>query len=184
MAKKTDGRVVLPAEVVETRIFVLRGHRVILDRDLAELYGVETRAVNQAAKRNADRLPADFMFQLAAEEAGAVLRLRSQSVILKRGQHLKYLPHVFTEHGAVMLANLLKSPIAIQASIQVVRAFVHLRRMLAANEDFAQKLEAIERRIDRHDAELQSILDTLDAMLQPPDPPERRLQIGFVPAAD
>jgi hypothetical protein len=184
MAKKTDGRAVLPAEVVETRIFVLRGHRVILDRDLAELYGVETRAVNQAAKRNADRFPADFMFQLAPEEAEAVLRLRSQSVILKRGQHLKYLPHVFTEHGAVMMANLLKSSIAIQASIQVVRAFVHLRRLLAANEDFAQKLEAIERRIDRHDAELQSILDTLDAMLQPPETPERRLQIGFVPTDD
>jgi hypothetical protein len=181
MAKKTVGRAVLPAEVVETRIFVLRGHRVILDRDLAELYGVETRAVNQAAKRNTDRFPADFMFQLTAEEAEALLRLRSQSVILKRGHHLKYLPHVFTEHGAVMLANLLKSQIAIQASIQLVRAFVHLRRMLAANEDFAQKLEAIERRIDRHDAEMQSILDTLDAMLQPPDEPERRRQIGFVP---
>jgi hypothetical protein len=181
MAKKTDSPAVLPAEVVETRIFVLRGHRVILDRDLAELYGVETRAVNQAAKRNADRFPADFMFQLTAEEAEALLRLRSQSVILKRGQHLKYLPHVFTEHGAVMLANLLKSPIAIQASIQVVRAFVRLRRMLAAHEDLAHRLDTIERRIDRHDAEVQSILDTLDAMLQPPEVPDRRLQIGFVP---
>jgi hypothetical protein len=159
MAKRTDDCAVLPAELIETRIYVLRGHRVILDRDLAELYGVETRMVNQAAKRNADRLPADFMFQLTGEEAEEVIALRSQSVILKRGQHLKYLPHVFTEHGAVMLANLLKSPRAIQASIQVVRAFVRLRRMLAANEELSYKLEAIERRIERHDAELQSILD-------------------------
>ena len=99
MAKKTDSRAVLPVEVVETRIFVLRGHRVILDRDLAELYDVETRAVNQAAKRNADRLPADFMFQLTAEESQAVLRSRSQSVILKRGQNICNLLLNHPNHG-------------------------------------------------------------------------------------
>jgi hypothetical protein len=103
-------------------------------------------------------------------------------VILKRGQHIKYLPHAFTEHGAVMLANLLKSPVAIQASIQVVRAFVHLRRTLAANEDFARKLETIERTLDRHDVQLNSILSTLDSLFAPEDEPGPQRPIGFVPA--
>jgi hypothetical protein len=103
-------------------------------------------------------------------------------VILKRGQHLKYLPHAFTEHGAVMLANLLKSRTAIQASIQVVRAFVHFRRMLAANEDLVHHLESIERRIDHHDTQLQSIMDTLDALLAPSEPVPPTRPIGFVPA--
>ena len=92
MAKRALVRAVLPAQVIETKIHMLRGQRVMLDRDLAELYGVETRLINQAVKRNADRFPADFMFQLTAEEAEATLALRSQNVILKRGQHLKYMP--------------------------------------------------------------------------------------------
>ncbi|HZU24641.1 MAG TPA: ORF6N domain-containing protein [Bryobacteraceae bacterium] len=181
MAKRALVRAVLPAQVIETKIHMLRGQRVMLDRDLAELYGVETRLINQAVKRNADRFPADFMFQLTAEEAEATLALRSQNVILKRGQHLKYMPHAFTEHGAVMLANLLRSPVAIQASIQVVRAFVHMRRMLAANEDFARKLEHIERTLDHHDSQLNSILSTLDDLFAPADEPPQPRPIGFVP---
>src|SRR4029078_8046773 len=110
MAKKLR-HALIPVEVITGKIFILRAHRVMLDRDLAKLYRVETRAVNQAVKRNQDRFPEDFMFQLTLEEAKAVLSLRSQIVILKRGQHLKYLPYVFTEHGVVMLANVLKSPV-------------------------------------------------------------------------
>lgn len=182
MAKQNPGRTLMPVEVIESRIFVLRGHRVMLDRDLAELFGVETRVVNQAAKRNEDRFPPDFMFRLTGEEVEA-LGLRSQFVILKRGRHLKYLPHAFTEHGTVMLANVLKSPVAIRASIQVVRAFVHLRRMLAQNEDFAQRIDAIEQAVGRHDAELESILNTLNSLVDPPDSAGPRRPIGFVPAS-
>ena len=117
----------------------------MLDRDLAKLYRVETRAVNQAVKRNQDRFPEDFMFQLTSEEAEAVLPSRSQIVILKRGKNIKYLPYAFTEHGVVMLANVLKSGVAIRASIQVVRAFVHLRQFLATNQQLARKIEALRR---------------------------------------
>jgi hypothetical protein len=113
------------------------------------------------------------------EEAKAVLALRSQFVTLKRGEHLKYAPYVFTEHGAVMLANVLKSPVAVRASIQVVRAFVRLRQMLATNEDLARKIEAIERKVGKHDSDLESILRILKQLLVPPPPAEKR-PIGFV----
>lgn len=179
MAKKSDTQNLIPLEAIESRIFVLRGHRVMLDRDLAGLYGVETRALNQAVKRNADRFPDDFMFKLTLEEAKAVLALRSQFVTLKRGEHLKYAPYVFTGHGAVMLANVLKSPVAVRAGIQVVRAFVRLRQMLATNEDLARKIEAIERKVGKHDSDLESILRILKQLLVPPPPAEKR-PIGFV----
>src|ERR1019366_5382815 len=112
------------------------------------------------------------------EEAKAVLALRSQFVTLKRGEHLKYAPYVFTGHGAVMLANVLKSPVAVRASIQVVRAFVRLRKMLATNEDLARKIEALERKVGKHDADLQAILHVLQELLQPPAAAKRPM--GFV----
>ncbi len=153
----------------------------MLDRDLAELYGVETRALNQAVSRNGDRFPEDFMFQLTLEEGKAVVLSRSQFVTLKRGQNIKYRPHVFTEHGAVMLANVLKSPVAVRASIQVVRAFVHLRQLLATNQDLARKIEALERKVGEHDADLQAVLSVLQKLLQPPVAAAKR-PIGFLPA--
>ena len=164
-------------------IFFGIGHRVrgflrIL-RNLAELYGVDTRVLNQAVNRNSDRFPDDFMFRLTMEEGKAVVLSRSQSVILKRGQNIKYLPHVFTEHGAVMLANVLRSPVAVRASIQVVRAFVHLRQLLATNQDLARKIEALERKVGKHDADLQAVLTMLRKLLQPPPTPPKRA-IGFV----
>lgn len=171
-------RELVPLEVIESRIFVLRGHRVMLDRDLAELYGVQTRALNQAVKRNSDRFPEDFMFQLTLEEGKAVLAQRSQNVILKRGEHLKYAPRVFTEHGAVMLANVLKSDVAVRASIQVVRAFVRSRQLLVGNSDLMQKIEALEMRVGTHDAELEEVFRTLRTLLEPPSPPKRPM--GFV----
>lgn len=169
----------IPLEVIEGKIFVLRGHRLMLDRDLAVLYGVETRALNQAVKRNQDRFPEDFMFRLSSEEARAVLLSRSHAVILKRGQNIKYVPYVFTEHGAVMLANVLKSPVAIRASIQVVRAFVRLRQLLTANEQVARKIEALERKVGKHDVDLREILAILKKLLQPA-PETTRRPIGFV----
>ena len=177
MAKKSE-HALIPLEVIAGKIFVLRGHRVMLDRDLAELYGAETRALNQAVKRNQARFPEDFMFRLTPEEANSVLNSRSQIVILNAGHNIKYLPYVFTEHGVVMLANVLKSAVAVRASIQVVRAFVHLRRLLATNEQFARKIEALEKKVGKHDADLQAILAMLRKILEPPPLPPRRL-FGF-----
>ena len=179
MAKTIEGQLV-PLERIESRIFVLRGHRVMLDRDLAGLYGVATRVLNQAVKRNKDRFPEDFMFRLTKEESSLVLASRSQTVTLKRGQNIKYAPHVFTEHGAVMLANVLRSRVAIRASIQVVRAFVHLRQMLASHDDLARKIDAIERCVGRHDVELQEVLRILRKLLEPPPVPPKR-PLGFMP---
>jgi hypothetical protein len=176
MPKSEKG--LIPLEAIEGRICILRGRRVMLDRDLAGLYGVETRVLNQAVSRNADRFPEDFMFRLTLSEGDAVARSRSQSVILKRGGNTKYRPYVFTEHGAVMLANVLRSPVAVRASIQVVRAFVHLREMLATNQDLARKIEALERKVGKHDGDLQSILTVLHTFLHPPAPAKR--PVGFV----
>ena len=150
----------------------------MLDRDLAELYGVETRVLNQAVKRNSDRFPEDFTFQLTPEETRDVLASRSQTVILKRGGNVKYRPFVFTEHGAVMVANVLKSPVAIRASIQVVRAFVYLRQLLVGHAGLVRKVEAIERKVGKHDHDLQSILVMLRKLLEPPQNSPRR-SIGF-----
>jgi hypothetical protein len=175
----------IPIEVIEGRIVILRGRRVLIDRDLAELYCVETRVLNQAVNRNLARFPPDFMFQLNADEASALSPSsiaspsRSQSVILKRGHNLKYLPYVFTEHGAVMLANVLRSPVAVRASIQVVRAFVHLRQILTANQDLARKIEGLERKVGKHDTDLRAILRVLRGFVQPAPLPARR-PIGFV----
>ena len=181
MIKKPELPVeVVPIEIIERCIFALRDHRVMLDRDLADLYGVETRALNQAVKRNQERFPEDFMFQLNPEEAEAILSLRSQSVILKRGQHIKFSPHVFTEHGAVMLATVLKSPRAVRTSIQVVRAFVRLRQLLATNEKLAKKIEDLERKVGKHDFDLEDVLRILRKLLDPPPPISPKRPIGFL----
>ena len=177
MPKKSE-RALIPLEVIEGKIFVLRGHRVMLDRDLAGLYGVPLKRLNEQVKRNQDRFPDDFMFQLTLEEGKAVLALRSQFATLKRGEHLKYAPRVFTEHGAVMLANVLRSAVAVRASIQVVRAFVHLRQLLSTNEQIARQIEALEEKVGKHDTDLQAILAMLRKILEPPPSPRR--PIGFV----
>jgi hypothetical protein len=133
---------------------MIRGHKVMLDRDLAILYGVSTKALNQAVKRHKDRFPEDFMFQLTTEEAKLWwsqvmdIRLRSQTVTLKRGQHIKYRPHAFTEHGILMLSSVLNSECAIQVNIEIMRAFVRLRRILSSHADLARKLDALERKYD------------------------------------
>jgi len=122
------------------------------------------------------------MFRLTTEEAKTVRALRSQIVTLKRGQHIKYLPYAFTEHGVLMLANVLKSAVAARASIQVVRAFVHLRQLLAANGQLAAKIDALEKKVGKHDADLQAILATMRKLLQPPPPLPRR-SFGFLSPA-
>jgi phage regulator Rha-like protein len=170
-----DGQISLvPLERIERTIIVVRGEKVMLDSELAEIYGVETRILNQAVKRNATRFPVDFMFQLTTEEAEAIRRSRSQSVILKRGENIKYLPYAFTEHGALMLANVLNSERAAQTSVQVVRAFVKLRQLLASNAELARKLAAIEK---KYDAQFKVVFDAIRQLMSPPAKPKR--EIGF-----
>ena len=170
-----DGQTsLIPMERIERAILSIRGEKVMLDSDLAELYGVETKALNQAVKRNATRFPADFMFQLTQEEHDDLVRLRSQIVTLKRGEHRKYLPYAFTEHGALMLANVLNSERAAQTSVMVVRAFVRLRQMLASNAELARKLAALE---NKYDAQFKVVFDAIRQLMSPPEP--KRREIGF-----
>ena len=144
---------------IERRILFVRGERVMLDSDLAALYGVQTKVLNQAVRRNGDRFPIDFMFQLSTQEAES---LRSQIVTVKlgRGQHRKYLPHVFTEQGVAMLSSVLKSRRAVQVNVEIMRAFVRLREMLSADAQFKVVFDAIRQ-----------------LMTAPPEPPRKK--IGF-----
>ena len=138
---------VTPAKITPEELIVrVRGHAVILDTDLAKLYGVETRQLNQQVKRNEKRFPEDFVFQLSMAEYN---RLRSQNVTLKRGQHRKYAPYAFTEHGAIQAANVIKGEQAEQMSVAVVRAFVKLRRMALSVEGLARKLNTLESKYDK-----------------------------------
>ena len=151
----------------------------MLDADLAELYGVPTGRLNEQVKRNIDRFPPEFMFLLTKQEAES---LRSQTAILKRGrgQHRKYLPYVFTEHGAIMAASVLDSERAVQVSIYVVRAFVQLREMLSSNKALARKLNELERKLVTHDRAITELIEAIRQLMTPPDPKKKR-PIGFAP---
>jgi hypothetical protein len=159
------------------RILTLREHKVVLDSDLAAIYGITTGRFNEAVKRNAKRFPEDFSFVLTAEEQAA---LRSQIAILKgaRGQHRKYPPRVFTEHGALMAASILNSDRAIAMSVYVIRAFVELRDRLAENSAIIKRLAEIDRNLLFHDSALRDIYEKLQPLLSPPPEPVRK-QIGF-----
>ena len=177
--KKPPGQLLRPE--IDQVIREIRCQKVILDSDLAAIYGVPTKALNQAVKRNKRKFPGDFMFRLSKEEAEAVLRSRSQSVTLKRGQNLKHLPNVFTEHGALMVANILNSPRAVAMSIYVIRAFVRMREDLAANTAILKRLAEIDKTLVIHDVTLREILQRLRPLIEPqpaePDPPKP--EIGF-----
>lgn len=140
--------------VLESLILTIRNQKVLLDADLATIYGVETRVINQAVKRNADRFPEDFRFQLTREEAAALFDSRSQFVTLKRGQNIKYQPYAFTEHAAIMAATVLNSPEAVKMSVFVVRAFVQMREQLAANSAILKRLAEIDKTLLEHDPAL------------------------------
>jgi hypothetical protein len=173
-------KALVPTEDITRAILVLRGHRVLLDTELAALYGVTTKRFNEQVRRNAKRFPADFMFQLTAEEISS---LRSQFATLKlgRGQHRKYLPYVFTEHGAIMAATILNSPRAVEMSVYVVRAFVQLRELLASNKELARRFAQLETRLDKklttHDEAIAAILSAIRQLMHPPVP--KRRPIGF-----
>ncbi len=184
-----------PPKLINSVIHTVRGEKVLLDSDLAALYSVTTKRLNEAVKRNADRFPEDFRFQLTAEEAAALRSqfvtlndpapLRSQIATLKkgRGQHQKYLPYAFTEHGAIMAATVLNSPEAVAMSVYVVRAFVQMRENLAANSAILKRLAEIDKSLLLHDSALrdiyQKLLPLLSPLPAPPTPPKRR--IGFQP---
>lgn len=174
-----------PVPDVDDLILTVRGHRVILSPDLAGLYGVPTKALNQAVKRNLDRFPADFMFQLSEAEADVFRRSRSQFVTLKRGQNVKYAPYAFTEHGAIMAATDLNSPRAVQMSLFVVRAFVRMRTAFKESADLARKLSLLEDelkiRLNVHEAAIVDVLERIMQILDPPpSPPEPpKPEIGF-----
>lgn len=170
---------IVAVTMIEQRIFVIRGQRVMLSPHLAELYGVETRVLIQAVKRNIERFPADFMFQLTWEETKA---LRSQIVTLKqgstRGMHSKYRAYAFTEQGVAMLSSVLSSERAIQVNIAIMRAFVKLREILLTHKQLAHKLTKLERRVEIHDTEIQTIFEAIRQLMEPSLKKPKR-KIGF-----
>ena len=155
-------------------IHTIRGQRVMLDSDLAKLFGVPTKRVNEAAKRNPERFPEQFMFQLTRQE---VTNLKSQFATSSYWGGRRKLPAVFTEHGAIMLANVLNSPQSIEASIYVVNAFVRMRELLYSHKELADKLTTLEKKVLAHDSDIKAIVDAIRQLMTPPSPPKKR--IGF-----
>ena len=153
----------------------IRGEKVLLSRDLAELYGVPAKVLNQAVKRNMGRFPEDFMFQLTAHEARAVVGSRSQNVTLKRGENIKYLPYAFTEQGVAMLSSILRSPRAVEVNIAIMRTFVQLRRLMDSNRQLARKIEALEK---KYDEQFAAVFDAIKRLIVEEAKPRRR--IGFI----
>jgi phage regulator Rha-like protein len=173
--KPAAGRALIPIERIARAIVLIHGQKVMLDADLAELYGVETKALNRAVKRNIGRFPGDFMLQLTREEAE---RLRYQIGTLKtgRGRHRKYRPYAFTEQGVAMLSSVLHSERAVRVNIEIMRAFVQLRQMLSSHAELARKLAALEK---KYDAQFKVVFDAIRELMAPPEPPRKR-PMGFV----
>jgi len=165
----------VPVELIERRIYLIRSQKVMLSTHLAELYEVEPRVLVQAVKRNLERFPEDFMFQLSKEEYQA---LKSQTVISSWGGLRRAAPYAFTEQGVAMLSSVLNSQRAVQVNIAVMRAFVKLREVMATHKDLAYKIEALERKYSKHDAEIQVIFKAIKKLLAPPPAPPKR-RIGF-----
>jgi phage regulator Rha-like protein len=168
-------RPLTPAYAVESRVFFLRHHRVILDADIAELYGVPVKRLNEQVKRNQERFPSDFMFQLTEKE-NASLRSQIATSNKSRGGR-RYRPYAFTEHGAIMAATVLNSERAVQMSVFVVRAFVRLREMLATNRRIAGKIDELENRLDTHDSVIGELIEAIKELMKPQEP--SRVRIGF-----
>jgi len=163
----------IPRARIERSILLLRGHRVMLDTELADLYGVETKALVRAMKRNASRFPADFMFQLTKAEFDS-LRCQFGTSNARGGR--RYTPYAFTEQGVAMLSSVLRSARAVRVNIEIMRAFVRLRQMLQADADLARKLDALEK---KYDVQFRVVFDAIRALMEPPpDPPKRRIGFG------
>lgn len=186
MTSKLSRAPSVPTEQIEGSILLIRGHKVMLDRDLAALYGVTTKAFNQAVKRNADRFPDDFVFQLTSEETTAIRSqfvtlnvaeqpMRSQNVTASK-RNIRYRPYAFTEQGVAMLSSVLRSRRAAQVNVEIMRAFVRMRQILAAHADLARKLDALEH---RYDAQFKIVFDAIRQLMAPSAEPKRRGKIGF-----
>jgi hypothetical protein len=160
---------------IEDMIYLIRGQRVMLDFDLARVYGVTTKRLKEQFRRNAERFPNDFAFELAHQE---LANLRSQFATSSLHGGHRYLPTAFTEHGALMLASVLNSPVAVEASVRVVRAFVWMREHITANKELAQKLKELETRVSGHDEAITSLFEAIRQLVEPPKPENRR-EIGF-----
>ena len=179
---------IVVVDVIAAKIVEIRGKRVMLDRDLAKLYGVEVKVLNQAVKRNLERFPGDFMYQLTWEEARILKSQfvtsssRSQIVTLKKGQNIKYLPYVFTQEGVAMLSSVLNSDQAIEVNIQIMRVFTNLREMIIANKDLARKLEHVEKKFQDHDKKIIVIFDAIRQLMSIPIDKDsyKRTRIGFI----
>lgn len=172
--KKRSIAQLISQEAITNKIILLRGKKAMLDRDLAKLYGVTTGNLNKAVKRNIERFPEDFMFQLTKDE-GKTLSFQIGS--LKRGQHQKYLPYVFTEQGVAMLSSVLRSKRAIQVNIAIMRVFVRIKEMISTHKELAHKLSDLERKIEKHDEEIRSIFEAIRQLMAPPE--GKRQIIGF-----
>lgn len=170
--KVTEMRELISSEAIENKIYLIRGHKVMLGRDLARLYGVETRILNQSIKRNIKRLPLDFMFPLTREE---IMNL-SQIVISSKIKHAPNI-YVFTEQGVTMLSSVLRSERAIQVNIAIMRAFVKLREILSTHKELAKRFEELERKMEKQGADIRLIFEAIRKLMEPPEIPKRR--IGF-----
>lgn len=169
---------IIPDEIIMSKIFYIREQKVMLDSDLAELYGVETKRLKEQVKRNINRFPEHFMFELSRQENEL---LRSQNATLKKGEHSKYLPFVFTEHGVLMLSNVLKSESAVQVSIRIIDVFVRLRKVYAEQTEVWLAIEKIKSKLDNQDKNMEIVFRYLDELIDKKDNQPPRKTIGFKP---
>jgi len=175
--------ILLPVEIIQSKIYLIRSQKVMLDRDLSELYGVSTRRLKEQVRRNLKRFPEDFMFELTWEEAES---LRSQIATLKRGEHIKYLPYAFTEQGVAMLSSVLNSDRAIEINIQIMRVFTKLRELMSAHKDLARKIEDLERKFQEkfqdHDKKIILVFNAIKELLADKEEASKKKgPMGFIP---
>jgi len=172
----------VPLVEIDRSIYLVRGERVLLDKDLAYLYGIETRILNQAVRRNLERFPEDFMVQLTENETGVILRSQivdTTSADADGRGGRRYRAYAFTEQGVAMLSSVLNSPRAIAVNIEIMRAFVRLRQLIASHADLARKLDALEQKYEHHDHQFKIVFDAIRELMTPPTPEEKRREIGF-----
>jgi hypothetical protein len=172
-------KALVPVEAIERKIYLIRGEKVMLSSDLAQLYGVEPKVLIQAVKRNIERFPEDFMFQLTNQE---FINLKSQIVTSSWGGIRRANPYAFTEQGVAMLSSVLRSKQAVHVNVAIMRAFVKLREILSINKELAHKLAQLERKIEKHDEDIRLIFDAIRQLMTPPEPKRRR--IGFLQEED
>ncbi len=170
-----DKKAIVPVGRIEQRILLIRGEKIIVDADLAQFYGVPTKRLNEQVKRNKNRFPDDFMFQLSAEEKSEVVANCDHLAKLK---YSKSLPYAFTEHGAIMAASVLNSPTAVEVSVYIVRAFIRLRRVIAEHKELSRRIVQIEHHLADHDEQIIELIQAIKQLLKPEPPPKKR-RIGF-----